>query len=101
MKLSFRHSGGFGGLILGCELDTEKLPPAEAETLVRLVRQASLDTVGVRANPQGRDLVNYEIVVEDDDRSIKASFDDLTMPVSVRALMDFLNRRAGPMALRR
>jgi len=100
MKLSFRQSGGFGGLILSCELDTEKLPPADAEELVRLVRQAALDAVGVRANPHGRDLVNYEIVVEDDDRSTRASFDDMTMPVSVRSLIDFLNRRAGPIAPR-
>jgi len=101
MKLSFRQSGGFGGLILGWEADTARLPPAEAEELVRLVRRAALDTVGVRANAQGRDLLNYEIIVEDDDRATKASFDDMTIPANVRPLMAFLNRRASPMTLRR
>lgn len=99
MKISFRQSGGFAGLILGCELDSEKLPRSEAQELARLVQQAALDRVGAKTSSKGRDLVNYEIVVEHDGRTTKASFDDMTIPANVQALMDYLSRRASAMAL--
>jgi hypothetical protein len=94
MKVRYRQSGGFAGLVLGCELDTEKLPAGEAEEVARLVKQAALDKVGVKKSPRGRDLTNYEITVEDRGRAIKASFDDMTIPTTVQSLLDFLRSRA-------
>ena len=32
MKIRFRQTGGFGGLVLGCDLDTSTLPPAERKS---------------------------------------------------------------------
>jgi hypothetical protein len=94
MKVRYRQTGGFAGLVLGCELDTEKLSPREAEELARLVKQAALDKVGVKKSPRGRDLTNYEIIVEDSSRTAKASFEDMTIPASVQPLLDFLRSRA-------
>jgi hypothetical protein len=99
MKVSFRQSGGFGGLILGCELDTEKLPPAEAEEILRLMRESALDNIGTKSSVKGADLMTYEIMVADKGRTTKAAFDDMTMPANVRALVDFLSRRASAVAL--
>jgi hypothetical protein len=95
MKVRYRQTGGFAGMVLGCELDTEKLSPREAEELARLVQQAALDKVGVKKSPRGRDLTNYEIIVEDGGRSTKASFDDMTIPAGVQPLLDFLRSRAS------
>jgi hypothetical protein len=99
MRLSFRQSGGFAGLILGCDLDTEKLPPAEAAELLRLVEQAALDKIGAKTSAKGRDLMNYEIVVVDKGRTKKATFDDMTIPPNVQPLVDFLSRRASAVTL--
>jgi len=94
MKVRYRQSGGYAGLVLGCELDSDKLPRAEAEELARLVKQAVLDKVGVKRSSRGRDLTNYEIIVENNGRTPKASFDDMTIPADVQPLLDFLRSRA-------
>jgi hypothetical protein len=99
MKIRYRQTGGFAGLSLGSDLDTANLPPSEAEELKRLVKQAALDKVGVKKSPRGRDLTNYEIIVDDKGRTTKAAFDDMTIPANVQPLLDFLNRRAGARAL--
>jgi hypothetical protein len=94
MKIRFRQTGGFAGLSLGSELDSEKLPAAEAGELERLIRQAALDQVGTKKS-RGADLTNYEMTVEDKGRTTKASFDDMTIPVNAQPLLDFLRSRAN------
>jgi hypothetical protein len=94
MKIRYRQTGGFGGLVLGCELDTEKLPRRDAEELKRLVEQAALDKVGIKKSSRGRDLANYEISAEDNGRMTMAAFDDMTIPGNVQPLLDFLRSRA-------
>lgn len=94
MKVRYRQSGGYAGLVMGCELDTDKLPASEAPELARLVRQAALDKVGVKKSSRGRDLTNHEIIVENNGRTTKASFDDMTIPADVQPLLDFLKSRA-------
>jgi hypothetical protein len=99
MKLSFRQSGGFAGLNLGCELDTETLPRVEADELVRLVRRAELEKAGVHTSAKGRDLVSYEITLEEQGKKTRALFDDMTVAENARALLDYLSRRVTAMPL--
>jgi hypothetical protein len=98
MKVNFRQSGGFAGLVLGCDLDTQTMAAAEAGELLRLVRQAGLEKVGTKTSTKGADLTRYEIVVTDNGRSIKAVVDDMTIPDNVRPLMEFLSRRSRAVA---
>jgi hypothetical protein len=63
------------------------------------VRQAELEKAGVNTSPKGRDLVNYEIIVEEQGKKTRAVFDDMTVPKNARALLDFLSRRATAMPL--
>lgn len=93
MKIRFRQTGGFAGLSLGSELDSEQLPATEAGELERLITQAGLDQVGSKKS-RGADLTNYEMTVEDKGRTIKASFDDMTIPADAQPLLDFLKSRA-------
>jgi hypothetical protein len=99
MKIRFRQSGGFGGIVLGCDLDVETLPPADAIALSRLIKDAKLAEVGARTNERGRDLTNYEITVEEKGATIKASFDDMSIPPKIEPLLDFLRDRARPTPL--
>lgn len=98
MKIRFRQTGGFGGLVLGCDLETSALPPAEAQELTRLVKQADLEKIHTRRNEKGRDLQIYEIAVENE-ITAKASFDDMSMPANIRPLLDFLRQRARAVPL--
>jgi hypothetical protein len=93
MKVHYRQSGGFGGLLMGCDLDTAEMPPRDAEELARLVKQAQLDKAASQRSPSGRDLLNHRISVDDDGHSSSASFDDMTVPSHVQPLLDFLTAR--------
>jgi len=99
MKIRFRQTGGFGGLVLGCDLDTRTLPPAEAQELTRLIKQTNLEKIQTRRSEKARDLQNYEIAVEGDGITAKASFDDMSVDASVEPLLDFLRQRARAVPL--
>ena len=98
MKVRFRQTGGFGGLVLGCDLETSALPPAEAQELTRLIEKANLEKIQTRRSEKGRDLQIYEIVVENE-ITAKVSFDDMSVPANISALLDFLRQRARAVPL--
>jgi hypothetical protein len=99
MKIRFRQTGGFAGLVLGCDLDTSTLAPAEAQELTRLVKQANLEKIQTRRSEKARDLQNYEIAVEGDGPTAKAAFDDMSIDAKVGPLLEFLRERARAMPL--
>ncbi len=101
MKVRFRQTGGFAGLVLGCDLDTSTLPPAEAQELTRLVKQANLEKIQTRRSEKARDLQNYEVAVEGDGITAKATFDDMSVDANVEPLLDFLRQRARAIPLDR
>jgi hypothetical protein len=94
MKVRYRQSGGFAGLVMGCDLDTEKMPPEEAGELTRLVKQAQIERVGTKQSSRGRDLSSYSISVAEGSRVTTARFDDMTVPAHAQPLLDFLKSRA-------
>jgi hypothetical protein len=94
MKVRFRQSGGFGGLVLGCDLDTDTMSHSETNELLRLVRQANIQAIGERRDPRGRDLLVYEIVLEEKGRRVKAVFDSMTTSPQVEPLVQFLAHRS-------
>src|SRR5262245_18825200 len=99
MKVRFRQTGGFGGLVLGCDLDTSTLPPAEAQELAHLVKQAALEKIQTRRSEKARDLQNYEIAVDGAELRAKASFDDMSIDANVKPLLEFLRQRARAVPL--
>jgi hypothetical protein len=99
MKVRFRQSGGFGGLVLGCDLDTHTLPPGEARALTRLVRRAKLKDLAPRRAGPARDLQTYEITVEGAGMIVKASLDDLSVRPTIEPLIRFLSDRARAVPL--
>jgi len=99
MKVKFQQSGGFAGLIRGCELDTDDLSADEARTLQSLVEQSNLEGIKGGQTPGARDLMTYEITVETGEGVHHVSFDDMSMPESVEPLLEFLESRAKPQPL--
>jgi hypothetical protein len=97
VKISYRETGGFAGLKRGAEIDLESLPPGEAKRLRTLVERAHLGSVHRRGPSTARDLVGYEVAVEDDDgRTTVTRFDDATVPESAAPLLEALRKRARP-----
>lgn len=99
MKVRFRQTGGFGGLVLGCDLDTDVMPRDEAEQLLLLIRKANIQEAGDRRHPHGRDLLVYEVVLEERGRRIKSSFDSMSASPEAESLVQFLAQRARAVPL--
>lgn len=99
MKVRFRQTGGFGGFVLGCDLDTTTMAPDEANQLLMLVRQANVQAVGERRHPRGRDLLIYEIALEENGARMTASFDSMSTPPQAESLVQFLAQRARAVPL--
>jgi hypothetical protein len=100
MKVKFSQSGGYAGLIRGCELDTDSLSPAEATKLQSLVEQSGILQAQSKHAPHARDLLNYNITVETSEGAPTVSFDDLSLPENVQPLLEYLQSCAKPLPLR-
>jgi hypothetical protein len=96
MKVTFRQSGGYAGLIRGCELDTDSQPSDEATRLQSLVAESGILQIEGGHMPQGRDLLQYEISIETSEGVRHVSLDDMTLPESAIPLIEYLQSQATP-----
>ena len=99
MKVSFRQSGGFAGLIRGVDLDTAQMDADAAQELEALVSASGIVGHKKARTHAGRDLVQYEIKIEQDEEISKRSFDDKTIPTDVQPLLKYLRSQSHPMPL--
>ena len=99
MKVSFVQSGGFVGTVKGCDLDTAALNPSEHQELERLVRGSGIARSGQFLSQTGRDLQQYDLVIEDGDRAVTVTFDDASVPRTAKPLLGYLKKHARPQAL--
>jgi hypothetical protein len=96
MKVSFRQSGGFAGLVRGVDLDTSKMDTDDAAELEKLVAASDIQGHTSRRKQAARDLVQYEISI---DHAARLTFDDHTIPTDVQPLLKYLRARSAPMPL--
>lgn len=94
MKITFRQSGGYAGLRMGCELDTNLLTLEEATQLESLVEKSGILQIQTALSTNTADLINYEITIETEEGKHQVTFDDLTLPESVVPLLDYLQSHA-------
>lgn len=99
MRIRYREAGGFTGLSRGCDIDTTSLPEDEARKVVGLVEQAALKETRSEGPDGARDLMGYEIVIEDEQRRFAVRFDDATVPASADELLAYLQGRTRPIPL--
>ncbi len=99
MKVSFRQSGGFAGLIRGVDLDTTQMDEDAAQELEALVSASGFVGHKKARTHAARDLVQYEIKIEQDEHVSKCSFDDKTVPPDAQPLIKYLRAQSHPMPL--
>lgn len=98
MKLHYRQSGGFAGLIRGCVLDTQKLSLSEAKTIEEIAKGCThspgLSEVG------GGDLIRYELEISvGDQRPFQILADDATITAELVPLIEVLDRYSKPLPI--
>jgi hypothetical protein len=96
MKVRFVQSGGFAGITKGCEFDAATLSPKLTREIETLIQGSKIPGFGTSAPASGRDLRQYEIIIEEGDRKIDITFDDSTIPELAKTLLGFLKRNARP-----
>ena len=96
MKIEFRQSGGYGGLTMGSEINTESLSAEEAAKLRSLVEQSDILQVQSKQTPNSADLLQYQIIIETNKGVRQVSFDDLSLPDRAVPLVEYLQDRAKP-----
>lgn len=100
MRIKFRQSGGFAGLIRGCEVLAADLSKREQHELERLCTAAKLHRVKP-VPAQGADRQFYELQIEHDDGAvIDVKFDDSALTDGAAPLIAFLRARAKPMPIK-
>ena len=99
MKVSFLQSGGFSGLVKGCEFDTADLGPDAAREIEQITKASGISTSGEFFSDSGRDLQQYEITIEDGNSAISVVFDDETIPGSAKSLVGYLKKHSQPKSL--
>ena len=100
MKVRFLQSGGFAGLIRGCEVSTADLPNREQKELERLCAAAGLERIGP-SRAKGADRQQYEITVEQDDGSlVEVRLDDSALTDEVAPLIAYLRVRSKPVPIK-
>jgi hypothetical protein len=94
-KIRFRQSGGFAGLVRGCEVAPEDVGAADRRALEGHAQGTSAAT---SAGASGtRDQVVYEVELETDAGNARLEFDEMSLPEDLAPLVDRLVKRSRPM----
>ena len=97
MKITFRQSGGFMGLVRGCTVDTTTLAAGERNRVEGLVTASTLTASFTRQTEGGRDRWQYEITIEHEAARVHVVCDDACLPEPARPLVAYLVGCAKPM----
>jgi hypothetical protein len=96
MKIHFRRTGGFGGMILSNDLQIEELSDDDAQELISRMEDADFFNLPERMQASGRgvDRFQYQITAETEQASHSVSVDESAMPESLEPLIKKLTRLA-------
>lgn len=99
MKVIFEQSGGFAGLIKGCELDEASLSPEARAGLEQIQPLQEPAGKSVSCATQTRDAFQYSITVEDGGKKRTYSFGGSAVPQALQPLVRELQKcsRALPL----
>jgi hypothetical protein len=104
MKIRFRQSGGFAGLIHSCSIDTGELSLAQAAEIENLVKTSGVLAAKIPfwrkivswQRIVARDLFYYSISIESSEGTYRVEFDDSNVPEGSRPLLKYLKNHARP-----
>lgn len=101
VRIRYRRSGGIAGIELAADTTAQGLPPDQAALVDRMLvggpSEPGADAAGRSSvGPPAADGFDYELQVDDGDRSRTFHWSDTDVPDSVRPLLDAMRARATP-----
>ena len=96
MHIDYERSGGFAGLQVSIAIDTDSLPPGEAQELCNLVEDAGFFdlTATIGDSTSGADQFTYKITVETEARRHSIEVAESAAPSALQPLLQRLHRAA-------
>lgn len=94
MKIKFRQTGGFAGLVKSAEIDTEQLPDNESGMVQSWIEHANFWSMSA---PSGRSLPDqeqYSLTIETDGQSRTMRMGRSAVPTELKPLVEFVASRA-------
>ena len=97
VRVSVVRGGGFGGLLRTSTADTERLSSSDRQKLAALVEQAGLFDAPAVPDPEepGPDRFTYAVTVEDQGKTRRATYSELSLPEEVRNLISWVSSVSG------
>lgn len=95
----FRVSGGFAGLVRGCEVGGDTLSAADRRSLEQVLTRASEAGGGAARAPGARDTRQFDLSVDTDGGVREVSFDEMNVPPSLDGLVGRLEQQSRPIPL--
>lgn len=92
-SIRFRQSGGFAGLVRGCEVAGNELSAEHRQALERYIEARR---TAASAASGARDLIVYELEVETEAGKVRLEFDEAGAPDGLASLVDDLAARSRP-----
>ena len=96
MKVRLVRSGGFAGIRLATEADSDRLPEEGARRLARLVEESGVLSLppGASASAHGADRFSYRLTVETENKEHTVEVAEQDVPPALTPLIDWLVSRA-------
>ena len=101
VKVRFRQSGGFAGLIRGQEITAADSSPEELQRLERMLRESGLAeraaSGGASTPPMSAALIQYDLEIETSAGTRHVVLTDDDLDARTQPLIEFLQKRSKPM----
>jgi hypothetical protein len=97
MKLHFQQSGGFAGLVRGCDVRVEDLPAKLARLATEL---GGGDVASSSPDPAARDDIRYQLSIVKSGQRIDFEAAPSTLPERFEPLFEYLVGASKPTSLR-
>jgi hypothetical protein len=92
MRISYRRTGGFAGMVMKFDLATETLPKEEADELKDLVDSADFfslpDVISSDSHSRGADRFQYRLTVEAEEQQHTVEVGDASVPENLWPLLN-------------
>jgi hypothetical protein len=93
-KISYRKTGGFAGISKGVDIVVSSLSAEEQQQLQKLFDEANLPKHQEKTTPGAADVFYYWIEATAAKGTYEVKYDDVSLPGSVRPLVQFLDSKS-------
>lgn len=96
MKIEFERTGGFAGLTLKKVIDSDKLPPEDANKLHQLIEASDFFKLpeAISTSKPGVDQFHYTVTVDASGKKHTVDVDEAAVSTKLKPLLQWLNATA-------